>query len=53
MSKTHLRPRDVYTESTSFFHPEALLKDHLVDGDDITVDLYSSNSPSLDASASA
>lgn len=48
ISKTHLRPRDVYTESTSFFHPEALLKDHLVDGDDITVDLYSSNGPSLD-----
>ena len=48
MSKTHLRPRDVYTESTSFFHPEALLKDHLVDGDDITVELYSSSSPALD-----
>ena len=48
ISKTHLRPRDVYTESTSFFHPEALLKDHLVDGDDITVELYSSSGPSLD-----
>jgi len=43
VSKTHLRARDIYTKTTSFFHPEALIKDHLVDGDDITVELYSSS----------
>ena len=45
ISKCRLRPKDIYTDTISFFHPDALIKDHLADGDNITVELYSSNKP--------
>ena len=48
ISKSRLRPKDIYTDSISFFHPDALIKDHLTDGDSITVELYSSRNLPLD-----
>ena len=48
VSKRPLRPKDICTDTISFFHPDALIKEHLADGDKITVDFYSSGIPPLD-----
>ena len=48
ISKRRLRPKDIYTDTISFFHPDALIKDHLADGDSITMELYSSKTLPLD-----
>jgi hypothetical protein len=37
---TNLLPKDVYNEDCPFFHPEDVIKDHVTDGQRITVELY-------------
>ena len=32
--------KDVYSADCSFFHPDDVIKDHVVDGQSITVELY-------------
>ncbi|KAK1743950.1 hypothetical protein QTG54_005547 [Skeletonema marinoi] len=36
----NLMPKDVYSADCSFFHPDDVIKDHVVDGQSITVELY-------------
>lgn len=35
-----LIPSDIYTHDCPFFHPEDKVKDHLQNGDQITIELY-------------
>eukprot|EP00574_Skeletonema_japonicum_P002311 CAMPEP_0201723846 /NCGR_PEP_ID=MMETSP0593-20130828/7740_1 /ASSEMBLY_ACC=CAM_ASM_000672 /TAXON_ID=267983 /ORGANISM="Skeletonema japonicum, Strain CCMP2506" /LENGTH=533 /DNA_ID=CAMNT_0048214989 /DNA_START=70 /DNA_END=1671 /DNA_ORIENTATION=+ len=37
---TNLLPKDVYNTDCPFFHPEDVIKDHVTDGQSITVELY-------------
>ena len=37
---TNLLPKDVYSADCPFYHPEDVIKDHIVDGQSITVELY-------------
>lgn len=39
-ANVQLIPKDVYTMDCPFFHPDYLLKDHLQDASDVTVELY-------------
>ena len=40
LNNANLMPKDVYSDNCPFFHPEDIIKDHVTDGQSITVELY-------------
>ena len=41
-ARTQLLPKDVYTADCPFLHPDAVVNEHVTDGQTVNVDLYSS-----------